>query len=167
MEVWVKIKDFPSYECSNYGRIKSAKRDVLKKNGVIASYNSKIIKPIKNKDGYNRVVFYSNNKRYIRKVHKIIAEHFLKPIKNKEFIYHLDEDKTNNMAINLKYISHKRVGKSLGKPIKISVYNKLTFEYKTYNSILECSKELDISYTQIGRILNNENKNKIYIIIYI
>ena len=53
-EIWKPIKNFEGlYEISNFGRIKSCKRDILCKDGKIKHYNERILKPAKGKYGRN------------------------------------------------------------------------------------------------------------------
>ena len=46
-----------------------------------------------------------NEKSTGRYIHKLVAEHFLEKKEGDEFVIHLDYDKTNNRADNLKWAS--------------------------------------------------------------
>ena len=52
------------------------------------------------KNGYKVVMLGRGDCRY---VHQIVAEHFIGPAPSKMVVMHIDEDKKNNSAENLKY----------------------------------------------------------------
>ena len=99
-EIWKNIYEFPYYQVSNYGRVKS----MIPHNGT----NERILKPRKNKDGYLRVALYKNGLRkpYWKNIHRLMAEAFLQiPEKYKKIpiselvINHKDENPQNNVIV--------------------------------------------------------------------
>lgn len=98
-EIW---KDIPGYEglyqVSNMGRVKSLKYG-----------KEKIIKPVKNRDGYLLIGLYKNNKVKHYTMHRLVAIAFIgKPISEVYYeINHLDENKNNNKLENLQYCTRK------------------------------------------------------------
>lgn len=67
------------------------------------------IKSRLDKDGYVIVTIYLNGKRYDRKVHILVATHFIKnsnPSKRKQ-VNHIDGSKTNNKVDNLEWVTDK------------------------------------------------------------
>lgn len=93
-EVWKDIDNFPNYEVSNLGQIRNKK-------------TNRILKPATTKHGYQIVCLRKDNKTTTRSVHSIVARTFVEntnPNLNKE-VHHLDHDKTNNKAENLKWVS--------------------------------------------------------------
>lgn len=94
MEVWKDIVGFEGcYWVSNKGRVKSVLGDkILKANTV---------------NGYPRVHLQNGRlNRMVRPVHRLVAEAFLEPQPAGDYVVnHIDEDKTNNSADNLEWVS--------------------------------------------------------------
>lgn len=93
-EEWKKIDGFPNYSVSNYGRVRNDKKDTL----MGYSYDAK---------GYYRVALSKYNKRYARRVHRLVAQAFLPNPQKKEQVNHLDGDKTNNIVSNLEWCTNQ------------------------------------------------------------
>lgn len=87
-EEWKRITECPRYEISSQGRVRS-----YTKNG---STEGKILKPTRDKDGYQMVFLKegltrtSNNKTLCRKIHRLVAEGFV-PIP--EELKHIPKEK--------------------------------------------------------------------------
>lgn len=88
-EVWKDIFGNNKYFISNYGRIKN------NKNHIIKTHNDK--------DGYQIYSFYINSKKITKKIHRLVAQHFIFNPNNYEFINHKDENKSNNYFENLEW----------------------------------------------------------------
>ena len=97
-EIFKPIPDYPNYEASNLGRIKSKKRNI-----------DVILKPIINKRGYVTTCLSKKGKVKVHYVHKLVAMLFLNHIPNgmKEVIDHIDCDKKNNLVTNLRVVSQR------------------------------------------------------------
>ena len=94
-EVWNPVKGYEGlYKVSSMGRVKSL-------------ITGKILKPEKGIGGYLRVHLYKDGKAKHFKVHRLVAEAFLKPVAGKDCVNHLDEVKTSNHYSNLEYCSPK------------------------------------------------------------
>src|SRR5574343_229710 len=95
MEIFKQIPDFPNYEVSNYGNVKSY-------------FNSKIIirKPVADAKGYLRLILYKNGKANPKKLHRLVAQVFIPNPNNLPQVNHKDGDKTNNHVSNLEWISN-------------------------------------------------------------
>lgn len=109
-EVFKPIIEFEGlYEISNYGRVKSLERRVLKKNGrfiVNTYYNEKILVPIP-RQGYHRVALHKNGIRYHKNIHTLVAIAFIENETPdiRDQINHIDGDKSNNIISNLEWCS--------------------------------------------------------------
>lgn len=93
MEIWKDIKGYEGlYQISNYGRVKSLKKNI-------------IMKPFNN-NGYLRINLYKNGKSKKYLIHILVAEHFIseKPFKDAE-INHKDLNKKNNHVDNLEWVN--------------------------------------------------------------
>lgn len=101
-EIWAE-HEFDSfkfkrrYRISNFGRLMSYK-DLPKKDGLILK-----LKQIKGAPAFG-LKFYNTSKSYF--IHKLVAEHFcMKSSELQTHVIHLDHDKLNNRADNLKWVT--------------------------------------------------------------
>ena len=105
-ETWKNIKDYEGYyQISSYGRVKSLKRQVKTKNGF-RIIKEKILKLKKDKDGYLGVILSKNSNTRTYKVHRLVAEYFLKNYNNLPQVNHIDGNKQNNYYENLEYVAN-------------------------------------------------------------
>ena len=91
MESWKVIYDFPNYEISNYGNVRN---------------NTKIVKAVPNKHGYNVVVLCNGIRKSVN-IHRLVAAAFIPNPDNKPCIDHIDGDRANNHADNLRWVTVK------------------------------------------------------------
>lgn len=91
MEIYKNIDDEGKYQVSNLGNVKRVK-------------TGRILKPLTNKIGYNRVRLYTNemNECYI---HRLVGAAFLENPNNLPVIDHIDRNKKNNTIENLRWSS--------------------------------------------------------------
>ena len=96
-EEWREIKGYTRYMCSNMGRIKSLKHA-----------EARILHTFVNNKGYERVCLSQFGKSRYWLVHRIVAETFVDnpDSENNKDIDHIDNDKSNNKASNLQWLSH-------------------------------------------------------------
>lgn len=174
-EIWKDIKDFEKrYMVSNYGRIKSLSKFVNNnpKSKEIGYYSKeKILKTFDNTKGYKLVKLYKDNKKYIKKVHRLVAETFIPNIENKPQVNHIDGNKQNNNIYNLEWVTNKEnikhawennmCKKRIGKENKLS---KKVYQFdlnnnfiKEWSSVEEARKTLHIS--NISSVCNKK-RNK-------
>ena len=85
-EIWKTIEEFPDYEISNLGKVKSLK---FKK--------EKILTPGRNRYGYLYVILYKNVNKDNKTVHRLVLETF-EPIEDMDKFEcnHIDGNKENN-----------------------------------------------------------------------
>lgn len=166
MNKWYPIKGWEElYELNKQGEVRSIKRKRL----IIGDVNN---------CGYYRVTLYKKgvSKKYFR--HRLVAEHFLNKKINKDFVNHIDGDKSNNCLENLEWVSQSenekhafRMGlkQKTNKPFIVEFVNG---EVKEYENQYDCAKEIGCSQTSIKNWLNNLRKprekygiEKIYFIV--
>lgn len=179
-EIWKDIKDFPNYQISSYGRVKSKERITQIKNGIYARRKEKILKLFHNKKGYAQTILYKDKKPHPVKIHRLVAQHFITNPENKPQVNHIDGNKKNNQVENLEWCTCKEnmkhsykiglrnkdllrknmriVGKNLrgkkGNHIrKVSQIDKNSNEIiKIWDSLTEASKEININVTTIQNV---------------
>lgn len=156
MEIW---KDVPGYiglyKVSNYGRVKSVKKQlVLKTSGSGNRY---------------KTVALCNGMRKTFRLHRLVAAAFIPNPDNKPCIDHIDGDRANNHADNLRWSTRKQ---NANNPISIERYRKagiIQKPYKqlqipvqqlkdgfligSYSSIREAERATGIAHTSISRVI--------------
>lgn len=102
IEIIKEVKDFEGYYLiSNLGYVISLPRnDADNKHG--ARKIKRKLKPNTVK-GYPRVTLACKGRQKRIVVHRLVAEHFLEPIKGKPFINHIDGNKLNSRQDNLEW----------------------------------------------------------------
>ena len=94
--MWKNIKGYEElYQVSNYGRVKS-----LRKNG-------KIINGYIDGKGYMQVALSKNGKKKWFRIHRLVAQAFIPNHDNLPIINHKDENKLNNRVDNLEWCTTK------------------------------------------------------------
>lgn len=106
-EEWRDIKGYEGlYQVSNLGRVKSLER--YKKNrGKMQLVEGTIRMPRIEKNGYARVDLCKDGKRKMHCVHRLVTEAFVPNPENKPQVNHIDEDRSNNNANNLEWVTNK------------------------------------------------------------
>lgn len=109
-EIWKNIEDYPNYQISNLGRVKSKERyartHIHNKDGM-RKVKEIILKPTQNRRGYLRITLFNKNGRRQYFVHRLVAQAFINNDKNLPAINHKDENKLNNCVDNLEWCDNK------------------------------------------------------------
>lgn len=153
-EVWKDIKGYEGlYQVSNLGRVKRVTTD-------------RILKGSKDSIGYLRVNLHKNNIPSTEKVHRLVAEAFIPNLENKPQVNHRDEDKTNNMASNLEWMTAKeninhgtctqRISKS--NSIPIIAINIKTGKSQDFYGSRECARQLGLNHGNITLVLKGKRR---------
>lgn len=100
-EIWKPIPGYLNYKVSNLGRVKSIGR--MDARGE--RRKGKILSRTMNPSGYMMVTLYEGGQRKTYTVHKLVASAFIGDRPNGTEVNHIDEDKTNNSADNLEYVT--------------------------------------------------------------
>jgi hypothetical protein len=92
MEEWRKINNFPDYEVSSLGRVKSLKRGTEKVMTLKNHYK-----------GYKYIKFCQDGKQICKKVHRLVAEAFIPNLEEKREVDHINHIKDDNRVENLRW----------------------------------------------------------------
>jgi hypothetical protein len=146
---WVVIEDFPSYEINHIGEIKSIKSNRLLLGG-------------KDRNGYHCVNLRKNKKTYFKPRHRLVAIAFIDKIHGKDFVNHIDGNKSNNSASNLEWCNPQENNSHM--KLMNGTYSKLVgVSYcKTRNKY---SSSLKVNGKQkfLGRFDNETDAHKAYV----
>ena len=158
--------DDDQYLISNYGRVKRKK--TYEENWKLAKTHSL--------GGYDGFWFKKKDKKRTSSsyVHRLVALLFKERKENQKFVIHLDFDKTNNKAANLKWVNktemfehHKKNPKKIARKGN-RTYSKLTegrvklikrkiFDPNRKTRMRLIAKQFGISEMQLYRIKSGEN----------
>ena len=105
LEVWKDIENYPNYQVSTFGNVKSKERYTKQRNGINLR-KEKLLKQQIDKKGYHYVRLYNENGWKYFKVHRLVAEAFIENINNEPTIDHIDRNKDNNCIDNLRWASN-------------------------------------------------------------
>jgi hypothetical protein len=172
-EIWRDIEGFEGkYQISNLGDVKSLKRKVFYKNGVIREIKEKKLKPVLDSYGYLIVCLhnedYNGNKFHKnKKIHRLVCENFYLKDEERLGVNHINCIKTDNRLKNLEFVSSKEnsVHASKNGLLKnMFVSNKLTkeqafkikYDSKEFSTRF-LSEKYNVSYGTIYAIRNNLN----------
>ena len=153
-EIWADVPGYEGlYQISSLGRVKSLDR--ISNDGK--TRHGRIISTKENNRGYVQVHLYRDGFCRMKLLHRLVAEAFIQNPDNLPQVNHIDEDKSNNSAINLEWCTNlynRRYGTGYQRSVdghdykKISETNKKPViqydmdmvEIKRWPSILEAVK---------------------------
>lgn len=164
-ENWKEIKGYTNYECSDLGHVKN-------------KATGRLLKPRFDKDGYEKVILYSNSVPKEFRLHRLIAEAFVEnsdPETNK-LVNHKNEIKNDNRAENLEWCSpryndnygerNRKIGEAhiLNKThgeMSVSQYDRKTGEFiAEYSSLREAERATGTFHSNISRSAKRAEEGK-------
>ena len=183
MENWKDIKGFEGlYQVSDNGRVKSLDRYRKGKRGALTICKGRILSPHKGKNGYIQICLCKENHKYTPLVHRLVGEAFIPNKDNLPCIDHIDGNRENNSADNLRWCTtkenmsyslvknrisavqksnercrqHQRdIQSACRKPIVAVFPNG---KIKEYSSVIEAEKD-GFSHSNISAVCRNRQKS--------
>lgn len=133
IEIWRAIINYPNYEVSNLGRIRSKK-------------SNRILRPVDSGKGYLRVKLYNGNgKCTTNSISILVATAFIPNPENKPEVNHKKRNKKDNRACNLEWSTH---AENMHHYASTNVSNRKQFAIKfTMHDIHEMYVFLDSGFT--------------------
>jgi len=154
MEVWKSVPDYPDYQVSSFGNVRSHK---------YVSEGKLICNLINSTTGYNFVNLYDKDRRLCINTHSLIAKVFLPNPDNLPEIDHIDGNRQNNRLDNLEWVT-RRENMMRRKNIKLSItgekYITLTKE-KSYRVSIRGENNIrvyDKTYKTLPEAIEARNK---------
>lgn len=170
-ELWKPIPNYEGYyEASNLGRIRSVYR------------YKRVLKPMISNTGYERVDLFKNKCRKQYGVHRLVAITFIDNSDDKPFVNHKDENKLNNRASNLEWVTHVEncnYGTAIrrrtahtdysnrhGHPNQIKAASKPISQYtkdgqfiRDWDSASECARATGLSASSIRKVTSGKRNS--------
>jgi len=163
-EIWKKVPDFPGYEISNQGQVRSYFCQVGMK-WEIAETPQRILRPARH-GGYRGVLLGCNGKRYYRRIGRLVLLAFVGPPPDGMEICHNDGDSLNDRLDNLRYDTHKanmqdalKHGSPIGAKPKLNQRKVHAIRAKFASgkhSRKDLAREFGVSYWLIIRALKGQ-----------
>ncbi|MBQ3414509.1 MAG: HNH endonuclease [Clostridia bacterium] len=177
-EIWKSIENYPYYQISNFGRVRSLDKYVkhYKSRCGFALRKGMILKTKYDKDSYYTICLRNNGIAKTLKVHRLVAQAFIPNPNKLPIVNHKDENKSNNFVwinddgsvdlekSNLEWctqeynnnynfrqqrISRETIKKKLSKPIL--QYDMKGNFLKEWPSGIEIQRQLGFSQANISR----------------
>lgn len=155
MEEWKDILGFEGlYRISNTGRVLSVKRT--------GRLQDKELKIAHDGNGYCYVVLRKNNKSFMRKIHRLVAQAFIPNNDNLPEVNHKDENKDNNNVDNLEWCTRK-YNNSYGTRLqKLSIAHKGKIVSDETKRKISNSKSTPVKCIETGIIYQSANEASIH-----
>ena len=150
-EVWKDIDGYEgSYQVSNYGRVRS--KDRVSFSG--RKLKGRVLKQKVNK-GYYVIGLYKDGKQFGETVSRLVANAFIPNSENKPEVNHIDENKANNHANNLEWVTPKENsnhGTRNSKVIPYLTWNRkpVTMIDKETNECIQTFKSINEACRALG-----------------
>lgn len=170
-EIWKSVCGYEGYyEVSNFGRIRSVDRIILRKNGAKLPLKSRILPQQKYYGNSTiprlRVNLCKNGVNKVFSVHRLVAKAFISNPNCLAQVNHKDENPLNNHVDNLEWCDNiynhnygtrnQRQAKSLCKCV--DCYDLNMNYIATFDSIKEAAEHYSLDASTIVKVCKGKNK---------
>lgn len=116
VEVWARIEEYPRYMVSNMGRVRNDE-------------TGRVLRAASTKARYQSVGLRRGDKVCVCPIHRLVAEAFVDKPHGCAFVDHIDRDKTNNAASNLRWVTHAQncANRSINATMRSSGFKGVRF----------------------------------------
>lgn len=132
-EQWKQIEDFPNYEVSTRGNVRSLSRIITNFNGCQYPVGGRTLIPSVNSKGYTTVKLSNEEGSITKNVHRLVMLAHVPNEENLPVINHIDENKTNNCTTNLEWCSYSHNARHNGANIRRS---KWVYQYDLDDNLI-------------------------------
>ena len=149
-EIWKDINSikefsaFPDFQISNHGRVRNKKTGNIRKTPI-------------DDVGYLTVTLHNSvGEHKIVRIHRLVALAFLEKIYGKNFVNHIDGDKTNNDVSNLEWVSSsENIRHAYRTGLNVNMIPVIVIETgEKFDSIEDCARSIDGDPELIRQCLN-------------
>ena len=153
-EIWKDVlKAEGLYAVSSYGRVCSLSRTIQKTNGAKQTFSPQILNGGYNRDGYRMVHINYGEKRKFVSVHRLVAQAFIPNPRNLPFVDHIDRNRKNNIANNLRWVTQlENIHNREPHPVARMLNGKIDKVYQFLYSVSEDGFNVQlVSHCCLGR----------------
>ena len=156
MEEWKVIPGYSNYAVSNLGKVKNLT------SGRLIGNN-----PVTGSTIYRQVsIKHDLEKRFIKHhIHRLVAENFVENLSNYNYVNHINEDKFDNRACNLEWVSNSQNQKHKHRNGTVRTSNRAVGKFTTegvlvkeYSSITNAAKEEGCPRGAIDQVVQGIHK---------
>lgn len=155
-EVWKPISDYPNYEVSSFGDIRSITRNVKTRGNGVRTIKSKILSQ-DTTGRYHMVTLYKNGVAKNVSVHRQVAIAFIDNPDNKETVDHIDRNKDNNRVSNLRWANKLEQERNKTFPQR-EIYAIKDNKKTKYYGVHDCARKLGLNASKISACLRGKRK---------
>lgn len=159
-EIWATIPEFPKYQISNMGRVKSLGNGKTRK--------EKLMKASRQTNGYERIRIHLNGTEKSFYIHRLVAQAFIPNPYNNPVVNHKNSIRDDNRFENLEWCTYSEntqhgyeVGNVVCKVSNLQV-NEIRERYKAGGiTQIQLGKEYGVHNSHISAIILNQKRNNI------